>query len=66
MFDRFKRYHVCLNGLALLVIAVGMIAAPMFENSILVMCLAAFGTVEKECNDSKKIHSRWICVDLLT
>ena len=54
MFYHFKRCHALLNGLALLVMASGMIVGPVLENSILVACLAAAGTVVKGWNDFKK------------
>ena len=54
--------HVpCFEGLpdspqwvALLVVAVGMIAGSIFENTIVVSCLAARGSVIKGWNDFKK------------
>ena len=44
----------CSNGLALRLVAVGMIAGPILENSTLVACLAAVGTVVKGWTDFKK------------
>ena len=40
--------------MALLLMAAGMIAGPILENSRLVACLAAAGTVVKGWNDLKK------------
>ena len=55
MFYRFKRYHACLNGLALLPMAAGMVAGSVLENSsILVTCLTATGTLVKRWNGFKK------------
>ena len=42
------------NGLALLLVAAGMIAGPILQNSTLVACLAAVGKVVKGWNDFKK------------
>ena len=55
MFYHFKRCHTLLNGLALLVMAAGLIAGSLLENSSVVACLAAMGTVVKGWNDFKKI-----------
>ena len=49
-----KNNVALLNGVALLVVAVGMIAGSIFENTIVVSCLAAWGTVLKGWNDFKK------------
>ena len=54
MLYHFKRCHSLLNGLALLVMAAGLIAGSVLENSIVVACLAAVGTVVKGWNDFKK------------
>ena len=54
MFYHFKRCHALLNGLALLVMAAGLIAGSVLENSMVVACLAAVGTVVKGWNDFKK------------
>ena len=43
----FKFRQTLLNGLALLVVTAGMIAGSIFENTIVVSCLAAWGTVLK-------------------
>ena len=42
------------NGMALLLMAAGMIAGPLLDNSTLVACLAAVGTVVKGWNDFKQ------------
>jgi len=54
MFNHFKFYNALFNGMALLLMAAGMIAGPIPENSTLVACLAAVGTVVKGWNDFKK------------
>ena len=54
LFDRFKRLHAWSNGLALLVVAAGLVVGPVLENSLLVACLAAVGTLVKGWNDFKK------------
>jgi len=54
MLNHFKFYNVLFNGLALLLMAAGMIAGPILENSTFVACLAAVGTVVKGWNDFKK------------
>ena len=54
MYRVFKLRQGLLNGVALLVVAAGMIAGSICENSIVVTCLAAWGTVLKGWNDFKK------------
>ena len=54
MYRVFKLRQALLNGAALLVVAAGMIAGSICENSIVVTCLAAGGTVLKGWNDFKK------------
>ena len=54
MLNRFKFYNALFNGIALLMMAAGMIAGPILEKSILLACLAAVGTVVKGWNDLKK------------
>ena len=53
MLNHFKFYNALLNGLALLLMAAGMIAGPILQNSTLVACLVAVGTVVKGWNDFK-------------
>ena len=48
MLNHFKFCHALFNGLALLLMAAGMIAGPLLDNSTLVACLAAVGTVVKD------------------
>ena len=55
MYRIFKFRQALLNGLALLLVTAGMIAGSIFENTIVVSCLAAWGTVLKGWNDFKKI-----------
>ena len=54
MLSHFKFCNALFNGLALLLMAAGMIAGPILENSTLVACLAAVGTVVKGWNDFKQ------------
>lgn len=54
MFYHFKRCHGFLNGLALLVMAVGVVVGAVREKSFAVVGLTAFGTVVKGWNDFKK------------
>ena len=54
MLNHFKFYNALLNGMALLLMAAGMIASPSLENSTLVACLTAVGAVVKGWNDFKK------------
>ena len=54
MLNHFKFVNALFNGLALLLMAAGMIAGPLLENSTLVACLAAVGTVVKGWNDFKQ------------
>ena len=53
MLNHFKCRNALFNGLALLLVAIGMIVGPVLENVILVTCLAAVGTVVKGWNDFK-------------
>ena len=54
MLNHFKFCNALFNGLALLLMAAGMIASLILENSTLVACLAAVGTVVKGWNDFKQ------------
>ena len=54
MYRVFKLCQALLNGVALLVVAAGMITGSTFENTIVVSCLVALGTVLKGWNDFKK------------
>ena len=54
MLNHFKFYNALFNLMALLLMAAGMIVGPILENSTLVACLAAVGTVVKGWNDFKK------------
>ena len=47
MLNHYKWMNALFNGMALLLMAAGMIAGPLLENSTLVACLAAVGTVVK-------------------
>ena len=52
--ESFEVLPSLFNGLALLLMAAGMIAGPLLDNSTLVACLAAVGTVVKGWNDFKQ------------
>lgn len=54
MYYHFRRCHGLLNGASILIMAVGMIVGPVFENSIIVTILSAVGSVIKGWNDFKK------------
>ena len=54
MFYYFKWCYGFLNGLALLVMAEGVVVGAVRENSFVVVGLTAFGTVVKGWNDIKK------------
>ena len=54
MLNHYRCINALFNGMALLLMAAGMIAGPLLENSTLVACLAAVGTVVKGWNDFKQ------------
>ena len=54
MLNHYKFCNALFNGLALLLLAAGIIAGPILENSTLVACLAAVVTVVKGWNDFKQ------------
>ena len=54
MLNHFKFVNALFNGLALLLMAAGMIAGPILDNSTLVAYLAAVGTVVKGWTDFKQ------------
>ena len=54
LFYRWKRLHAWSNGLALLIMAAGLIVGPVLKNTVLVACLAAAGTLVKGWNEFKK------------
>ena len=54
MYRVLKVRQALLNGLALLVVAAGMIAGSIFENTIVISCLALWGSGIKGWNDFKK------------
>ena len=66
MYRLFKYRQALLNGLALLVMAAGMIAGSVFNNTIVVTCLAALGTVIKNWNDFRNLSARWTCTNFPT
>ena len=51
MFYPFKWCHSCLNALALIIIAAGIVVGSVLENSLLIACLTAAGTVIRGSND---------------
>ena len=51
MFYHFKWCHGCLNASALLIVAAGIVVGSVLENSLLIACLTAAGTVIKGWND---------------
>ena len=53
MFYYFKRCHGCLNGLALLVMAMSVVVGAVWEDSFVMIGLTAFGTVIKGWNEFK-------------
>ena len=62
MYPVFKLLQALLNGVAVLVLAAGMIAGCICENSIVVTYLAAWGIVHKGWNHFKKFPiqvDRW-------
>ena len=56
MLNHFKFYNALFNGMALVLMAPGIVVGPILENSMLVACLAAVGTMVRGWNDFKK-HS---------
>ena len=54
LLNGYKFYNALFNGLALLLMAAGMIAGPILNNSTLVACLTAVGTVVKGWSELKK------------
>lgn len=53
MFYYFKWCHGCLNALALIIVAAGIAVGSVLENSLVIACLTAAGTVIKGWNDFK-------------
>ena len=58
LFYRFKPLQAWSNGLALIIVAAGLLVGPILENSVLVACLAAAGTLTKGWNNFKKWSSK--------
>jgi len=52
--ESFQVLQRLFNGMAILLMAAGVIAGPILENSTLVACLTVVGTVVKGWNDLKK------------
>ena len=53
MFYHFKRCHGCLNGLALLVMAMSVVVGAVWEDNFVMIGLTAFGTMVKGWNEFK-------------
>ena len=58
MFYRFKWYHGVLNGLALLVMAMSVVVGAIWEDSLVMIGLTAFGTVVKGWNEFKNFCTK--------
>lgn len=56
MLNHYKVANSVLNGIALLLVALGMVIGPILENPLLVACLAAVGTLVKGWNDFKQFR----------
>ena len=54
MFSYYKQCNGFLNGLALLIMAAGMIVGPTLNNSMIATIITAVGVVVKGWNDFKK------------
>ena len=54
LLNNYKFYNALFNGLALLLMAPGMILGPILNNHTLVACLTAVGTVVKVWSEFKK------------
>ena len=52
--NNYKFYNALFNGLALLLMAAGMVVGPILKNHTLVACLTAVGTVVKGWSEFKK------------
>ena len=51
MFYRLKWCHGCLNALALIIVAAGIVVGSVLEDSLLIACLTAARTVIKGWNE---------------
>ena len=53
-FYRFKKFNAILNGIALLIMAISVVVASVWEHSFVVVGLTSFATLLKGWNDFKK------------
>ena len=58
MFYHFKHSHGFLNGLALLVMALSVVVGAVWEDSLVMIGLTAFGTVVKGWNEFKNFSTK--------
>ena len=58
MFYHFRHSHGFLNGLALLVMALSVIVGAVWEDSLVMIGLTAFGTVVKGWNEFKNFSTK--------
>ena len=54
VLNQYKFYNALFNGLALLLMAVGLVVGPVWNHHTLVACLTAVGTVVKGWSEFKK------------
>ena len=54
LFYRFKKFNGILNGVALLIMAISVVVASVWEHSFVVVGLTSFATLLKGWNDFKK------------
>ena len=58
MFYHFKQCHGFLNGLALLVMALSVVVGAVWEDSLIMIGLTAFGTVVKGWSEFKNFSTK--------
>ena len=58
MFYHFKHRHGLLNGLALLIMALSVVVGAVWEDSLVMIGLTAFGTVVKGWNEFKNFCTK--------
>ena len=58
MFYHFKHCHGLLNGLALLIMALSVVVGAVWEDSLVMIGLTAFGTVVKGWNEFKNFCTK--------
>ena len=59
MLNHFKCYNALFNGLALLLMAAGMIAGPILDNSTLVACLQPWVRWSRDGTILKNTRLKW-------